>query len=294
MSLSGPREKLARRKARELLAELGIQSLPVDPFEIARKKRPEVLVVEQELPEEIYGACSYRNGRFVIAVSTRCPTTGHRRFTAGHELGHYHMPGHVQVMFGGAQEWVVSKGGHFQPNADPVEREADFFASELLMPEPLLKPLIRGRPGLALVKSVAGKCEVSLTAAAITVARLSGDPIAVLVSRDGVLEWPAFTPALNAYPWARVRVKGQWTPPRSCSARMAKSPGRVKGAEQMQGEGLLCEWFEGAPDSIKVTEEVVGLGEYGRVLTILRPDYLPDPDQEQERDWRQTRDRWTE
>jgi Zn-dependent peptidase ImmA (M78 family) len=282
------REAGARSAAKALLKEVGAQTLPVQPFEIANIKK--ILVVERELPEDIYGAFGFSNGGFAIAVSTRCPTPGHRRFTAAHELGHYHLPGHVDRMFGGRDGWVESKGAHFHAGADPIEREADYFASELLMPDLIVRPFLKGRSLLAQVKRVAERCETSLSSAAITVARLTGERIAVLVSVGAVLEWPAFSEALRSYAWARTPMKGDWAPPRSATKRLAQDAVAVRRAEATEGEGLLCEWFPGAPDYVHVEEEAIGLGAYGRVLTFLRPVRLPDVDEEQERSWRRMRE----
>ena len=55
------------------------------------------------------------------------------------------------------------------------------------------------------------------------------------------------------------------------------STGNHRRSEEVQAEGLLCEWFVDAPRGTHVTEEAVGLGSYGRVLTVLRPEGLPDP-----------------
>jgi len=95
--------------------------------------------------------------------------------------------------------------------------------------------------------------------------------------------------SLHDYPWARIRIKGEWASPHSGTKRLSREDGRVRQAEREDAEGLLCEWFPEAPDWVPVTEEAVGLGAYGRVLTVLHPWRLPDLDQEQERIWRRAR-----
>ena len=224
-------------------------------------------------------------------IVNSCPTPQHRRFTAGHELGHYHLEGHVEQMFAGGTKWVMSTGSHFHGQADQVEREADFFASELLMPEPMVKPLVKGIPSLRQVRSIAARCDVSLSAAAITVARLTGEPLAIIVSREGVIEWPSLSPALSAFPWALLRLKGAWAPRGSGAYRLGHDRGAVEENAVIEEGGLLCNWFPDAPRDVDVVEESIGLGRYGRVLTVLRPGDLPDPDEEQERDWRRLRGR---
>jgi hypothetical protein len=109
-----------------------------------------------------------------------------------------------------------------------VEREADFFACELLMPETLVRPLVRGVPSLRQVRSLATKCDVSFSAAAITVARLTGEPLAIIVSMEGVVEWPALSPALSTYPWALLRLKGAWAPRGSGAHRLGHDRAAVE------------------------------------------------------------------
>ena len=95
--------------------------------------------------------------------------------------------------------------------------------------------------------------------------------------------------------FTRARMKGEWAPPRSVTYALARSPTRVADGDAADGEGLLTEWFDGAPGTV-VTEEAVGLGSYGRVLTVLSCPRLPSADayrasQERldtnrDRDWR--------
>jgi len=40
-------------------------------------------------------------------------------------------------------------------------------------------------------------------------------------------------------------------------------------------------WFDGGDDS-EINEEVVGLGGYGKTLTVLWADSLPEPSEEEE------------
>jgi hypothetical protein len=58
---------------------------------------------------------------------------------------------------------------------------------------------------------------------------------------------------------------------------------------------ILCEWFEGAPESTEVYEEAVGLGTYRRILTLLSFSELPTSEEleeasrrraDRELDWR--------
>jgi hypothetical protein len=73
--------------AAEVLKQLNITSLPIDPFQIADAKGS----MHQENPSLDAGVsgCLLRVGDvFGIIYSSRYSSNGFRRFTVGHELGH--------------------------------------------------------------------------------------------------------------------------------------------------------------------------------------------------------------
>ncbi len=60
---------------------------------------------------------------------------------------------------------------------------------------------------------------------------------------------------------------------------MIRNPKKVKSASRDDHETVLSDWF-GGTRTILVTEEIVGLGQYGRTLTILTCDSYADDDDE--------------
>ena len=76
--------------------------------------------------------------------------TGFKRFSVGHEIGHYRLPSHVDAVVD-ATGRQLSRAG-FQSD-DRYEREADHFASALLMPiGPFSAELRRCGDGLAAIE----------------------------------------------------------------------------------------------------------------------------------------------
>ena len=116
------------------------------------------------LPAGTRGAMTRRDGCFAIAVSRALPRVA-RRFTVAHEIGH------ALLHHGHLGRCRVS------PRAEPlVERQASFFAAELLAPlwavERALPAEWRARPlpsrlPAALVAEVASAVDVSRTVARI-------------------------------------------------------------------------------------------------------------------------------
>ncbi len=277
--MASPNEEGARRAAREVLTELDIGSYPVDPDAIASAKKLPV-EAKEGFPDGVYGALWRSGNEFGILVSSDCPTPGHRRFTLAHELGHYHLDGHVEQLFRSGDGLAASLGGHFRGRKDPMEVEADAFAGELLVPTMFARGLLRGASiGMHAVLRLRDAFDVSLSCAAVRLAQLADEPLAVVLSKGGVIEWTARSEALWAQGgWARRSWKQEWTPRRSGTRRLAGDDARRHTGADDGSELLACEWCEGAPPSAVAIEEAVGLGMYDRVLTVLRFPDLPDPD----------------
>lgn len=289
-----PRESLPRRTANELLDEMEIAEAPVPVDAIVRRKG--LSFEEREgFPPTVFGAL-YRSGnQFGIVISTACPTEGHRRFTVAHELGHYHLEDHVDRLFANGDELVLSMAGHYRSQKDPLEVEADCFASELLMPGRFVKPLVdRIGSGVSAVQALAGRFDTSLSAAAIRYSQFATVPTVVLLSKDGVVEWAATSPTLWSHRWAKRSWKGDWAPRGSGTRRLSAAPDQVNNGAADGSTMLLCEWLEGAPGDVEAEEEAVGLGSYGRVLTVISAPELREVEEyeedesasEESRDWR--------
>jgi hypothetical protein len=245
-------------------------------------------------PVDCYGAFSLAEGEFRILVSDACPSRGLRRFTIGHELGHASIEGHLDRLIR-TGDFALSVG-HFRGSKDPVEVEADHFASELLLPTRWAKPLVEAAtPGLAAIRDLGQRFDASLPCAAVRFTSLSPEPAIVVLSNGLTIEWVSRSAHFEGIPWLRLRgVKGEWAPPGCATRHLADRRQDIFGGAERTGMAYLCEWFPGAPKDLMVDEEALGLGAYGRVLTVLYCPDLPDSDElyEEERaddaprDWR--------
>ncbi|GAJ29134.1 ImmA/IrrE family metallo-endopeptidase [Acidomonas methanolica] len=272
--------KLARQTAEAFLRDEGISTLPVDPFAIAESRD----IVVQGKPAEHDGVSGMllRHGNdFGIIFATHIPSPGFQRFSVSHELGHYFLPGHIdQVIKGGIH---VSRAG-FVTN-DPYELEADHFAAGLLMPEtPFRKAMDRFDPGLDAIGQMAELCVTSRTATAIRFAELSNAAVAVIVSTGGIIDYCFMSDAMKSLPkldWIR---KGTPLPTGTATATLAADPERVAAGDRLSDETDVRDWLGGTTYAV-VSEESVGLGRYGKVLTVLSSGSIgPDGDPEDDED----------
>ena len=221
--------------------------------------------------------------QFCIAYATHITSLGFRRFTIAHELGHYFLEGHIDAIFkdGGVHE---SRAGFV--SAVSYELEADHFAARLLMPNALFSAALRrAGEGFAAIESMAGLCQTSLPATAIRYAECTYEPVAVIVSTGNSVDFCIMSKALrecDGIDWIR---KKQPLPLNSATRLFNGDQERVRRAERIESESPFQDWF-GGNLRIIAREDVVGLGSYGKTLTVLNGIELPedadDPDDDED------------
>lgn len=251
-------------EAEKLLDEIGISSLPVNPFEIAKHLDIELL----PLPAKGGGASGMfvvLGNEFGIGFPTHVKNEGYKRFCVAHELGHYRLPGHVDAV-------KDVNGRHFSQAAfstdDQYELEADHFAAALLMPKRLFSQALRRLPdGLRAIETLSKLCVTSLEATAIRYTQCSDEPVAIVVSRGTTINYAFMSQSLQDFPGIRWIKKGTTLPPTSTTADFNENNKRVMRGDQDKGVTSMEDWFGGR--SLSITEEVVGLGRYGKTLTVL-------------------------
>lgn len=286
------REREVRAYATELLGDLGLNAPPIDPDWIAREV--ELSVEEKPLSPGVFGALWKKGNSFGIFVSDSCPTVGHRRFSVAHELGHYHIDGHVEAMFVGDVEVVESSGGLFRDRNDRCEREADWFASELLVPtNPFVSRIDNEQACIEVIRGLAGEFETSLSMMAIRYAELTDRAVASILSRGGQIEWAAFSKRIREHDWSWGLQKRDLIPPGTATLSLIGDTTGFLSPVNRSDSGLVCEWFEGALSELELEEDAIALGRFGRVLTFLLIPSLPDPDElarqsgdDEDGDWR--------
>jgi len=277
------RRTLAETTAASVLRQQKIDGLRVDPIAIATSKG----IAVQAKPEDTEGVSGMlikAGDTFGIIYATNIPSKGFQRFSVAHELGHYFIEGHPDALL--SQGIHVSRAGFVV--ADPYEQEADFFASALLMPErPFRRAIDDHAPGLACVEALRKACETSLTATAIRYSALTRDGIAIIASRGSVIDWCFLSEAMKQARGLAFLKKGTQLPAGSATYAFNQQDQNVRSGQSDAATGSLSDWM-GSEARYTINEEVVGLGQYGRTLTILtcdqlsvRPEEEPDVDDEE-------------
>jgi hypothetical protein len=256
----------AEHEAKQLIAKLKITETPICPFKIA--KEHEITVKSKDSDEPgVSGFLIRVGGQFGIMHASHIKNEGFIRFTIAHELGHYFIPGHPDKLFGNSDGIHPSRSGFI--SQDPLELQADHFAKELLMPESLFQQeASKAGEGFNAIEYLAKKFNTSITATAIRYCAFAEDAVAVIMSSERNIEWCFLSQTLSDLPNIRWIKKGSLIPPNSCTCDFNKDKANITNAKRVEGWTDLSTWLEDAPE-IEMKEDVIGLGSYGKTLTIL-------------------------
>lgn len=269
--------KIANRRAEMLIQEMGIKSLPVDPFAIAEQHDIEVMADEAKAAG-MFGCLVKVGNRFGIMYTKHIDTEGFQRFTVAHELGHYFLPGHSEALYFDEPHEPRSRSSEASPTS--YEREANAFAAGLLMPSHLFVKAIPGAgEGFAAVKFLADACKTSFTATAIRYATYAEDPVAMIMSRGRTIHYCFMSEAIADIDGIERIRKGDPVPKGTVTFEFNRDARNVADHEKAYSWTTLSQWFDGAPEQ-EMKEDVAGLGIYNRTLTVLfTTEALEDEDE---------------
>lgn len=130
---------------------------------------------------------------FFIHINTargNRPGSPKGRFTLAHELGHYFLPHHRLALMRGTMRPHGSINYLIDNKSWKMEREADAYASLLLMPESTFSEYIYGKKfNFQLIQELAGVFNVSLSAVALRFVDIGNYPIMVVYAVDKKIRW---------------------------------------------------------------------------------------------------------
>ncbi|MGO1585598.1 MAG: ImmA/IrrE family metallo-endopeptidase, partial [Mesonia sp.] len=110
------------------------------------------------------------------------------RFTFAHELGHYYIDSHRVALLSGRSPSHCSSTGFKSRNR--AERQADYFASCLLMPdEKFILHCFRKKFSFKIIQELAGKFGTSISATTIRFCAIGNHPIMVVYSKSKSIRW---------------------------------------------------------------------------------------------------------
>jgi len=127
-------------------------------------------------------------GKPIITVSSSPSiNSDRRRFSVAHELGHLELHRGMDLLMSCTNQDIQYKPDNTEIDA---EQEANQFASAFLIPARFVeKPFTESEPSFDLISEWATKLETSLTATAFRFARFTPEPVAVVFSYKGVIQY---------------------------------------------------------------------------------------------------------
>lgn len=258
--------------AERVIHENGITDLPVDPFAIA--KNGHIEVIPRDPSDNGVSGMLIRVGEdFTIGYSTRINVFAFQRFSVAHELGHYYLPGHVEAVLD-ASGLHESRAGFSSSNH--YELEADHFAAGLLMPRKLFIPKAENAgEGLAAIKSLSAICGTSLIATAIRLNQCTQYPLSIVVSTADKIEYCFMSDPLRDVQGIRWLHKGERLPENSLTREFNQCVSNIQKGLQKDCVLEAKDWFGENLES-EMKEEVIGLGKFGKTLTVLHGINIPE------------------
>lgn len=271
-------QAIAAREAEALVDELGIDSLPVSPLEIAKDLGIDIGPLPAQGQPGVSGILLRHGNEFGILYSTSVDSVGYQNFSIGHEIGHYRLPGHPESIL---RDGMHASDAGFR-SKDRFELEADHFAAELLMPSALFDvALNQVGSGLDAVITLSQQCETSLIATSIRFAQRSPDATAIVVSQGDQIDYCFMSDTLREHDSVEWIRKGSYLHDGSATRKLNSDISKIESNERVEEESTLQDWFGGTLE-IEILEEAIGLGPYGKTLTILTIDDLPDAEEIEE------------
>jgi len=232
--------------------------LPIRPDLNQVAQELKLLVVEADT-DSFDGAllCSQDrlSGRIIVKKTMR--EDGRKRFTIAHEIGHFVLHPERQISCFPADIAL------WENAADNPERQADNFASELLLPSrEVVKQIGDTSPSFQLVISLADYFGTTLTATGRKCCEVTPYECAIVWSVDGTIRW--MHPSSRFRHWIGI---GRELSERTMARQMLNGDHIPTGMHEVPAEAWISDYR--LPDGATIWEESRTMPFYNGCLTLL-------------------------
>ena len=115
---------------------------------------------------------------------------------------------------------------------------------------------------------IAELCQTSLTATAIHYADFCNKTLIVILSTDGIIDFCIVSEKTRFMKDKEIPQRGWPVPKKSATETLAKERNRILNCERDSMASDLSDWIETGKTQ-DALEEVIGLGRYGKILTVI-------------------------
>lgn len=183
-------------------------------------------------------------------------------FTLAHELGHYFIPTHLEPLYACNVNELLSTQYLDNPRE---EKEADIFASKLLLPSELAKEY-SNIESLTDIQNVAQNYDISIPTTAIRLVKLSYDLVAFICCKNNRIDWIITSQGFKEHLKIRDLVKlppPEWSTFNTCIEKNKKiSKSKIP----------AYTWLENVESSAYIEEEVLYYPQYDTGYILIKAD----------------------
>lgn len=204
------------------------------------------------------------NGKKRILLNKNIKTETRINFTLAHELGHYFIPSHLEPLYGCNVSDIVST---MNLNDEKVEKEADIFASELLLPSTLIKD----NSDLKSFKDIIDVSErygISIQAAAIKIIEHTDDVVCFICCKNKSIKWYIISSIFNEYIVLKDILYSK-IPEDSCLNTCVD-----RKQSNLKDKVPAFIWIENVDDDLFIDEEVIYYTEYDTGYILIKAENL--------------------
>jgi Zn-dependent peptidase ImmA (M78 family) len=251
-----PRKAIAVARARELLNELHIREpSEIDIERIALFKN---VLVRYEPLHGMDGRIVREGNAAIVTINNALKFDGQKRFVIAHELAHFFLhPKTRQIETIDAEQI-----NNWSEKQEIEEYEANLFAAELLMPEFLFAPRIKGKkPSFDLVESLIEEFHTTFTATAVQYVFNTTEECAIVSSAQRQRLWFILSHGFSFQMLEESDIHGC-----SCAAEVSANKRSCKSSQIEAGYWL--EGFRGDHKSC-ITEDARFFPTLKRSLSLL-------------------------
>lgn len=245
------------RAAQDIIYQLNIRKPSEIKVELIAEVRGATVVESALTASE--GRLVRRGKRGKITVPSGETNVGRKRFSIGHELGHFELHSHLISYVDCTKEDMADFHGYKKR-----EKEANEFSAELLMPRALFSPLvIRKKPNMNLIQDLSDEFNTSITATACRYIQITKEPCALVYSVNGKVEWFV----RNEFPFF---LKGKGDPLDEYS--FAYDAFNGKGDNPFGSKVSASSWVINSDskfDDMEILESTLFLEYYNAAITLL-------------------------
>jgi len=239
--------------ARKLRGDLGNIDEPIDPITAAQELG---IKVSEDNFKGFAGALIKTERKYLILLAADLYRLK-KNFVVSHELGHWYIPTHTNEKYICRLEDIEK---YSEQNI--IERRANKFAAEFLMPAIAFRRAIKGKAlSLKTITNLAEYFRVSLQAAAIKFSEITRYSCAVILIDDGVIKW--FSKS-SSFPYF-LEINRPPSKETLASKFFIKKPS----SNTLKGKVPLSAWVRHDNERKRFVEESMYFSRYDSVLTLL-------------------------